>query len=103
MALSSLSDASVFKYAEGMISNKITSTIAEFVSEKAGTVYVTEEQMEDVFYKIRHKSFVHSAKFSVLNMYRKGIIRLAYSDKNKLTSAIPFFKYKLQKKHIKLQ
>ena len=93
--LQSLSDASTFKYSELMASQKITSIIKDIVSERNGTIYVKEEQLEDVLYKIRHKSFNFSAKFSVLNLFKKGIIKLIYTEKIKLTVAVPFFKYKM--------
>lgn len=93
--LNSLSDTSVFKYSEVMGSQKITNLIKDIVSEKNGTIYVTEEQLEDVLYKIRHKSFNFSAKFAVLNLFRHGIIKLIYTEKVKLTVAVPFFKYKM--------
>ena len=93
--MKSLSDTSVFKYAEMMGANKITSCIKAIVNEKQGAMFPTEEQLEDVFYKIRHKSFNYSGKFAVLDLYRKGIIKLVYNDRVKLTVAVPFFKYKM--------
>ena len=83
--LHSLSDVSTFKYSELMASQKITNIIKNIVSEKNGTIYVTEEQLEDVLYKIRHKSFNFSAKFPVLNLFKKGVIKLIYTEKIKLT------------------
>lgn len=94
--LHSLSDVSTFKYSELMASQKITNIIKNIVSEKNGTIYVTEEQLEDVLYKIRHKSFNFSAKFPVLNLFKKGVIKLIYTEKIKLTVAVPFFKFKMQ-------
>lgn len=91
--MKSLSETSVFKYSELMI--KITSFLKNIVSEKHGAVYPTEEQFEDVFYKIRHKSFNYAGKFAIIDLYRKGIIRLLYNDEAKLTVAVPFFKYKM--------
>ena len=93
--LHSLSDVSTFKYSELMGSQKITNLIRDIVSEKSGTIYVQEQQLEDVLYKIRHKSFNFSAKFAVLQLFKKGIIRLIYTEKVKLTVAVPFFKYKM--------
>lgn len=93
--LHSLSDASVFKYSEVMGSHKISNLIRDIVSEKNGTIYVTENQLEDVLYKIRHKSFNFSAKFAVLNLFKHGVIKLIYTEKVKLTVAVPYFKYKM--------
>ena len=93
--MKSLSETSVFKYAETMGSNKITSCIKAIINEKQGAIYPTEEQLEDVFYKIRHKSFNDSGKFTVMDLYRKGVIKLVYNDKVNLTVAVPFFKYKM--------
>ena len=93
--MKSLSETSVFKYAETMGSNKITSCIKAIINEKQGAIYPTEEQLEDVFYKIRHKSFNYSGKFTVMDLYRKGVIKLVYNDKVNLTVAVPFFKYKM--------
>lgn len=94
--INSLSDSSIFKYFEMMSSQKSSNLIKELISEKNGTVYVTEDQLEDVLYKIRHKSFNFSAKFAVLDLFKKNIIKLVYSDRVKLTVAIPFFKYKME-------
>lgn len=93
--MKSLSETSVFKYAETMGSNKITSCIKAIINEKQGAIYPTEEQLEDVFYKIRHKSFNYSGKFTVMDLYRKGVIKLVYNDRVNLTVAVPFFKYKM--------
>lgn len=93
--MKSLSESSVFKYAELMGGNKITTTIKELVNEKRGATFITEENMEDVFYQMRHKSFNYSGKFAVIDLFKKGVIRLVYNDKNKLTVAVPFFKYKM--------
>jgi len=93
--MKSLSESSVFKYAEMMGSNKITSCVKNVISEKQGAIYPTEEQLEDVFYKIRHKSFNYSGKFSIIDLFRKGVIKLVYNEKIKLTVAVPFFKYKM--------
>jgi len=93
--MKSLSESSVFKYAEMMGANKITSCVKNIINEKQGAIYPTEEQLEDVFYKIRHKSFNYSGKFAVIDLYRKGIIKLVYNDRIKLTVAVPFFKYKM--------
>ena len=93
--MKSLSDSSVFKYAELMGSNKITACIKNLVSEKQGAVFLTEENMEDIFYQLRHKSFNYSGKFSVIDLFKKGVIKLVYNDKVKLTVAVPFFKYKM--------
>lgn len=93
----SLSETSIFKYTEMMSnSTKINSLIRNIIDEKNGATFVTAEQMEDVFYKIRHKSFNFQAKFAVLDLFHKGIIRLVYNSKQKLTVAIPFFKYKME-------
>lgn len=93
--LRSLSDVSTFKYSELMGSQKITNLIRDIVLEKNGTIYVQENQLEDVLYKIRHKSFNFSAKFAVLQLFKKGVIKLIYTEKVKLTVAVPFFKYKM--------
>lgn len=93
--ITSLSDTSIFKYTEMMSSQKPSHIIKDLVSEKNGTMYVTEEQLEDVFYKIRHKSFNFPAKFAVLELFKKGVIKLVYSERTKLTIAIPFFKFKM--------
>lgn len=93
--LYSLSDTSVFKYSEVMGSQKISTLIKDIVSPKNGTIYVTEEQLEDVLYKIRHKSFNFSAKFAVLTLFKHGVIKLIYTEKVKLTVAVPFFKYQM--------
>lgn len=93
--MKSLSDSSVFKYTELMGANKITSCIKNIINEKQGAIYPTEKQMEDVFYQMRHKSFNYSAKFAVIDLFKKGIIKLVYNEKIKLTVAVPFFKYKI--------
>ena len=93
--MKSLSESSVFKYAELMGSNKITTCIKNLVNEKQGAKFLTEENMEDVFYQMRHKSFNYSGKFAVIDLFKKGVIRLVYNDKIKLTVAVPFFKYKM--------
>lgn len=93
----SLSETSIFKYTDSMSNSaKINNIIRDLINEKNGAVFVTSEQLEDVFYKIRHKSFNFQAKFAVLDLYHKGVIRLVYNDKQKLTVAIPFFKYKME-------
>ena len=92
-----LSDTSIFKYTEIMSSSgKLNNIIKNLLDEKHGAIFVTGDQMEDVFYKMRHKSFNFQAKFAVLNLFRKNIIRLVYNDKVKLTVAVPFFKYKME-------
>ena len=97
LANKTLSSTSIYKYTELMSnSNKLQSIISNMLSEKQGAIFPTAEQMEDVFYKIRHKSFNFQAKFAVLDMFRRGIIRLVYNDKVKLTVAIPFVKYKME-------
>ena len=93
--MKSLSDASVFKYAEMMGSHKITNSIKALINEKQGAIFITEENLEDVLYQMRHKSFNYSGKFSVIDLFRKGVIRLVYNNKVKLTVAVPFFKYKM--------
>jgi hypothetical protein len=93
--MKSLSEVSTFQYAEMMGSNKISAMIRNIVLEKNGTVYLTEENLEDVFYNMRHKSFNFTAKFAVIDLFRKGIIKLIYNEKMKLTVGIPFFKCKL--------
>ena len=93
----SLSETSIFKYTEQMSnSGKINNIIKNILDEKQGAVFATSEQLEDVFYKIRHKSFNFQAKFAVLDLFHKGIIRLVYNSKVKLTVAIPFFKFKME-------
>ena len=93
--MKSLSESSVFKYAELMGSNKITTCIKNLVSEKQGAKFITEENMEDVFYQMRHKSFNYAGKFTVIDLFKKGVIRLVYNDRVSLTVAVPFFKYKM--------
>lgn len=93
--MKSLSDSSIFKYAETMGSNKITTCLKALIDEKNGAVYPAEEDLEDVLYNIRHKSFNYSGKFAVIDLFRKGIIKLVYNEKVKLTVAVPFFKYKM--------
>ena len=93
--MKSLSESSVFKYAELMGSNKITTCIKNLVNEKQGATFITEEKMEDVLYQMRHKSFNYSGKFAIIDLFKKGVIRLVYNDKVKLTVAVPFFKYKM--------
>ena len=93
--MKSLSETSVFKYTEMMASNKITSCIKNIINEKQGATFITEDKLEDVLYKMRHKSFNYIGKFAVLDLYRKGIIKLVYNERVKLTVAIPFFKYKM--------
>ena len=88
----SLSDTSIFKYAESMGGQKISNIISRIVST-ATTVYVTEEQLEDTLYKIRHKSFNYSAKFKLLEMLHDGTIKLIYNEDIKLTVGVPYFKY----------
>ena len=46
--MKSLSETSVFKYAETMGSNKITSCIKAIINEKQGAIYPTEEQLETI-------------------------------------------------------
>lgn len=94
--MKSLSDSSTFKYAEMMGSNKITSSIKAIIGDKQNSIYPTEANMEDVFYKMRHKSFNYSGKFAVIDLFRKGIIKLVYNEKTRLTVAVPYFKYKMQ-------
>lgn len=92
----SLSDTSIFKYTELVSSsNKLNSIIKNILDQKQGAIYPDEARLEDVFYKIRHKSFNFQAKFAILDLYRKGIIKLVFNDKVKLTVAVPFFKYKM--------
>lgn len=93
--MKSLSDSSIFKYAEAMGSNKITNCIKNLIDEKNGAIFPTEENLEDVFYNIRHKSFNYSGKFAIIELFRKGIIKLVYNERVKLTVAVPFFKYKM--------
>ncbi len=93
----SLSETSIFKYTEMMSgTNKINNIIKNILDEKQGAIFITTDQLEDVFYKIRHKSFNFQAKFAVIDLVRSGIIKLVYNSKVKLTVAIPFFKYKMQ-------
>ena len=93
----SLSETSIFKYTELMSnSGKINNIIKNILDEKQGAVFIDAEKLEDVFYKIRHKSFNFQAKFAVIDLFHKGVIRLVYNSKVKLTVAIPFFKYKME-------
>lgn len=97
LAEKNLSDTSIFKYTETMANGlKLNNIIKNILDEKHGAIYPTAEQMEDVFYKMRHKSFNFQAKFAVIDLFRKGIIRLLYNNKVKLTVAVPFFKYKME-------
>ena len=92
----SLSDTSIFKYTELVSSsNKLNTIIKNILDEKQGAIFPDETRLEDVFYKIRHKSFNFQAKFAILDLFRKGIIKLVFNDKVKLTVAVPFFKYKM--------
>lgn len=91
-----LSNTSVYNYAELLGGAKLSAAIKSLIDDKHGAVYVTESQLEDVFYKIRHKSFNFKAKFGVIDLFRKGVIRLVYNEKVKLTVAVPFFAYKMQ-------
>lgn len=92
----SLSETSVFKYTDTMSNSiKLNTVIKNLIDEKNGAEFLTAEQLEDVFYKIRHKSFNFQAKFAVIDLFNKGIIRLVYNPKVKLTVAVPFFKYKM--------
>lgn len=93
--MKSLSDSSIFKYAETIGSNKISNCLKNLINEKTGAIFPTEENLEDVFYNMRHKSFNYSAKFAVIELYKKGIIKLVYNESVKLTVGIPFFKYKM--------
>lgn len=90
-----LSEISAFKYAEKMGGNNITNMITSLVNPSTGATFVTEAQLSDVFYKIRHKSFNFIAKMAVIELYKKGIIRLIYNPTVKLTTAVPYFKCKL--------
>lgn len=93
----SLSETSIFKYTELMSnSGKINNIIKNILDEKQGAVFIDADKLEDVFYKIRHKSFNFQAKFAVLDLFHKGIIRLVYNKSVKLTVAIPFFKFKME-------
>ena len=96
MVMKSLSDASVFKYAEMMGSHKISASIKALINEKQGAIFPSEEDLEDVLYQMRHKSFNYAGKFAIIELFRKGIIKLVYNDKAKLTVAVPFFKFKMQ-------
>ena len=93
--MKSLSESSVFKYAEMMGNNKISTCIKSLVDDKKGAIFPTEENMEDVFYQMRHKSFNYAGKFAIIDLYKRGVIRLVYNPKVRLTVAIPFFKYKM--------
>lgn len=93
--MKSLSDTSIFKYTETLGSNKITTCLKNLINEKSGAKFPSEDDLEDIFYRIRHKSFNYSAKFDVIDLYRKGIIKLVYNPEVKLTVAVPFFKYKM--------
>ena len=88
----SLSDTSIFKYAESMGNNKISVIINKIVKDTT-TVFVTEQQIDDALYKIRHKSFNYSAKFKLLDMLHAGTIKLIYNETIKLTVGVPYFKY----------
>ena len=93
--IKTLSETSVFKYANSMDSTIIQQmkTISEL---KEGTILVTEEQLADVLFKMRHKSFKFTAKFAVIDLLRSGVIRLVYTENVRLTVAIPFFNIKLK-------
>lgn len=88
----SLSDTSIFKYAESMGSNKLSNIIERIVKDST-TAFITEEQIDDTLYKIRHKSFNYSAKFKLLDMLHTGVIKLIYNENIKLTVGVPYFKY----------
>ena len=92
-----LSDTSIYKYTELMSGNgKLDTLIKNALNEKLGAEFVEPDKIEDVIYRIRHKSFNFQAKFAVLELYRKGIIKLLFNEKSRLTVAVPFFKYKME-------
>lgn len=94
MPFKSLKETSIFKYTEKMLpSAKIETVITKLIADKKN--FVSSEQMEDVFYKMRHKSFNYRAKFAVIDLFNKGIIKLVYNPEVNLTVAIPFVKFKL--------
>jgi hypothetical protein len=92
--LKQLSETAIFRYADSMGDAKISQTIKALASPTSGTIFVTPDKLEDALYKIRHKSFNFSAKFAVLELLNREIIRLVYNDKHKLTVAVPFFRFK---------
>ena len=97
MVIKSLSETSIFKYTEKLSNSvKINTLLNNILDEKNGAIFLTENDLEDVFYKMRHKSFNFASKFAVIDLFRKGIIKLVYNEKVKMTVAIPFFKYKME-------
>lgn len=96
MKQKSLSETSIFNYTEKLSSSvKINTLLNNILDEKMGARFLTETDLEDVLYKLRHKSFNFAAKFAIVDLFRKGIIKLVYNDKVKMTVAIPFFKFKM--------
>lgn len=89
-----MSETSIYKYIDTVKGSKFTDKIKDFVSDK-NTITLTESSMEDVFYKIRHKSFDYPAKFAVLSLFKKGVIQLMYNESHKLPTAVPYFRRKL--------
>jgi len=90
-----LAKTSVYQLADSGAINSLSTQVKSLINIEKGAIYVKEEQLEDVFYKIRHKSFNFSAKFEVIELFKQGIIKLIYNPHVKLTVAIPFFGVKL--------
>jgi hypothetical protein len=59
--------------------------------EGNGVVYVTEEMLSDVIYKMSHKNFRYIGKNTILTLYKKGIIQIVFSEDRDLHAGIPFF------------
>lgn len=93
--MKALSETSIYRYANSVGGRNIPTLIQNCIDTNKGAIYLDESQMEDVFYKIRHKSFNFSAKFAVLSLFSKGVIKLVYNSSNNLTVALPFVKIKL--------
>lgn len=94
--LKQLSETSIFKFADQVKGFKLMEKISALVLDgKNQTIYVKPDMIEDVVFKIRHKSFNFAAKFAVLDLFNSGIIQLVYNETHRLPTAIPYFKKKL--------
>lgn len=90
------SDTSIYSYIDTMKgSSRMTPAVKRMMDPSQGAMYIKYEQLADVFYKIRHKSFNYQAKFALIKLYEKGIIKLLYNKNNNISSAMPFFKFNL--------
>lgn len=93
--LKNLSQTSIYQHADAMKEANISEKVAKLLSNEHGTIVLTKENMEDVFYKIRHKAFQHAAKTAILDLFARGTIELIYNEEHRVPAAVPFFKKKV--------